>query len=68
MRLLSVLSVLFFASAALAQAAATIQQGQSNFIAQKNTPPAPMQPARGKIAVHPKTLADYRAQPVQQQQ
>jgi hypothetical protein len=67
MRLLSVLFVLLFATGALAQAAATIQQGQSNFIAQKNTPPAPT-PAKGKIAVHPKTLADYRAQPVQQQQ
>ena len=66
MRLLSVLFVLLFATGALAQAAATIQQGQANFIAQKNTPPAPT-PAKGKVAVHPKTLDDYRKQPVQQQ-
>lgn len=65
MRSLFILSVLFLTTAAVAQDAATIQQGQANFIAQKNTPPA-VPPKPGKVNVHPKTLNDYRAAPVQQ--
>ena len=64
MRWFFILPMLFMTTAVMAQEAATIQQGQANFMAQKNTPPAPMKP--GKVNVHPKTLADYRAAPVQQ--